>query len=148
MKKSLVLALVVVYVLSICVVGYFGLNVRIYRPTVYPESIEIIDVIDDKTDSRVEIKIDKADGSKYIRLTGYEEGYSLTIRYRFAPDETTKRDVYFTESVDGVCDVYQTSKQLISEAQIIFKQNRLVTVKVCSADTPTTYDSLRISFKN
>lgn len=147
MKKSLVLALVVVYVLSICVVGYFGLNVRVYRPTVYPESIVITKVIDNYG-NEVPIKENKTDNSKYVRLSGYEEGYSLTIIYQFAPNETTKRRVYFTESVDGVCEVYQDSELVISQAQIIFKQNHIVTITVKSVDTPTTYDSLTIDFKN
>ena len=41
MKKSVVLTLIAVYILSICVVGYFGLKVKIYRPTKYAESVTI-----------------------------------------------------------------------------------------------------------
>lgn len=147
MKKSLVLTLVVVYVLSICVVGYFGLNVRIYRPTVYPASLEITKIKDEQTGKEVEIRTNDK-GEKYVRLDKYTENCSVKIYFRFSPDETTKRDVYFSQSVKGVCSVYQISKQITSEAQVIFEKNRLVTVSIYASNAPTVFDSIRISFQS
>lgn len=146
MKKSLVLTLVVVYALSICIVGYFGLNVRVYRPTVYPVSLEIIELRDEQTGKTVDILIND-EGEKYVRLDKYSEGYSLVIVFQLSPDETTNRDVFFSTSVQDVCSVYQTSKQVVSEAQVVFEKKKLVTITITSSDKPSVSDSIRISFK-
>lgn len=145
MKKSLVLTLVVVYVLSICIVGYFGLNVRVYKPEVYPEAIEIIEVIDaDK--NQLNIKYFD-DGSKYIVIPKYTEEYSLTILFRIYPDETTKKDVYYTYSED-ICDVKEISNEIISEIKVTFKKKtKGEIISIISADQPTTKDSVHIAFK-
>ena len=43
MKKSTILLLVLVYIVSFFVIGLLGHSIRNYNPEVYPESIEIID---------------------------------------------------------------------------------------------------------
>lgn len=148
MKKSLVLTLVVVYVLSICVVGYFGLKVQVYRPTTYPESIEIIEVKDERTGKIVDIKNDKVTGEKYVRLENYTDNCSFIILFRISPDNTTDRKVNVTPSKGRVCNVYQNSNQLISEVQVVFKENDLVTINIVATSKESVGDSITMSFKS
>lgn len=146
MKKSLVLALIVVYVLSICVVGYFGLNVRVYKEEVYPETIEIIEVID-IDDNSVPIKNFEDDGGKYIVIPKYTEGYTLKIRFQIHPDETTKKDVYFLYSND-VCEVTEMTNEIISEISVTFKKKtKGEDITIIAADQPTIKDNLHIAFR-
>jgi hypothetical protein len=59
MKKSVILIIFAVYILSICVVGFFGIKVRMYNETINVESIQITEVkLADGTN--VEIKPDKS----------------------------------------------------------------------------------------
>ena len=48
MKKSTILLLAVVYIVSFFIIGLLGHAIRNYNPEIYPESIEVID-IDSKT---------------------------------------------------------------------------------------------------
>ena len=41
MKKSVILIIFAVYILSVCIVGFFGIKVRMYNETVNVESIQI-----------------------------------------------------------------------------------------------------------
>lgn len=47
MKKSVILMILAVYILSVCVVGFFGIKVRMYYETVNVEAIDITTVTDD-----------------------------------------------------------------------------------------------------
>lgn len=145
MKKSLVLALVVVYVLSICVVGYFGHNVRVYNPEVYPESIVITEVIDIDNNS-VSIKYFD-DGSKYILIPKYSEGYTVKIRFQIHPDETTKKNVYFSYTED-VCEVTEMTNEVISEIIVTFKKKpKSEKITIIATDRSNIQESLSIYFK-
>lgn len=135
MRKSVVLALVAVYVVSVCVVGYFGLNVRILNPTVYTEQIVISGVLVNDTF----IKADEDADGKYIYLT-YADKMSVKLRYTVYPDNTTNKDViysyekspYWTVSSDGI---------------IIFNENSqgtALTLKIMPKDGSNVWDKITI----
>ena len=44
MKKSIVILIGVVYIMSIIVIGFFGMKITSYNTTVYPDEIEILSV--------------------------------------------------------------------------------------------------------
>ena len=48
MKKSVVLVILAVYILSVCVVGFFGIKIKQYYETVNVESIKITSVTDEQ----------------------------------------------------------------------------------------------------
>ena len=55
MKKSTILLLVVVYIVSFFVIGLLGHSIRNYNPEIYPESIEVMDP-DNKTTMSKDVK--------------------------------------------------------------------------------------------
>lgn len=48
MKKSVILVICAVYILSVCVVGFFGIKIKQYYETVNVESIQITSVTDEQ----------------------------------------------------------------------------------------------------
>ncbi len=93
MKKSVILILIAVYVISIGVVGYFGLNVRIYAPNIPPSSIEITHVT--YLDQVEECKINK-DNQKYIRIRCDGEQLNINLRITVKPDDATNKSVTYS----------------------------------------------------
>ena len=45
MKKSVILLIFVIYVASIVVIGFFGVKIASYNPTIYVSSIEILNEV-------------------------------------------------------------------------------------------------------
>lgn len=99
MKKSTILLLVLVYIVSFFVIGLLGHSIRNYDPEVYPESIEIID-----PDNRTEMSKDTVDPDTgellynyYFVYKNYKSGDSVRIKANIKPDNTTYPDVKFTK---------------------------------------------------
>lgn len=156
MKKSVVLTLLAIYVLSICVVGYFGLKVRIYQPTVYAESVTITGVKDAKTGEDYTKKIKettdaKGDVTRYVRINSHDD-MTITLVVEIAPDNTTNRDLIVEFSTQGVCERVENANTsgsgITQEIVIKFATNRDTTLTVKAKDSPTIYDKIKISFKN
>jgi len=147
MKKSVVLALIAVYVLSICIVGYFGLKVRIYRPTVYPTEIKIISVRDASTGEKLEIFADpEAEVKQYVMLKWHDD-MRLRIQVEIKPDDTTKRELSYEFGHEGVCEVVSDGGGGITqEVEISFAKRQSMTITIKAKDTPTCSDSIEINF--
>ena len=82
MKKSTILLLVIVYIVSFFVIGLLGHSIRNYNPEVYPESVEIID-----PDNRTEMSKDTVDPDTgellyhyYFVYKNYKSGDSVRIK--------------------------------------------------------------------
>lgn len=156
MKKSVVLTLLAIYVLSICIVGYFGLKVRIYRPTVYAEKVEIIGVKDAKTGEDYTAKIKETTDSegkkiRYVRINS-REAMTIKLVVQISPDNTTNRDLMVAFSLQGVCERVEsentTGSGITQEITIKFLTNRDTTITVKAKDSPSVLDEIKISFKN
>ena len=149
MKKSVVLTLIAVYVLSVCIVGYFGLHVRIYRPNIPPEQIEITGVRDVDTGEKIEIQVDPnpdAKIKKYIRIK-WREGIKLRLQVEISPDETTRRELLFKFGKNGVCEVVSNGGGGITqEIDFAFLKKDSLTITVKSKDAPTVLDKIEINF--
>ena len=99
MKKSTILLLFVVYVVSFFIIGLLGHSIRSYNPEIYPESIELVDP-GDKTTRSVDI-IDEETGkilyNYYFLYKNYDNTEQMRIRALVKPDNTTFPEVKFTK---------------------------------------------------
>ena len=90
MKKSTILLLVVVYILSFFIIGLLGHSIRSYDPTILPESVELIDV-----DSRMTVYKDYREYNYYFVCRSYVEGTKVRLKASVKPDDTSYQDVRF-----------------------------------------------------
>ena len=97
MKKSVVILIALIYVISIVVVGFYGMQFKIFEEIIPTEKVEIL--TDDgytyydltETDEEGnEIK------GKYVIIQPNEKGeYKYQIRYKIIPDDATEKGVTF-----------------------------------------------------
>lgn len=103
MKKSTILLLVVVYVISFFLIGLLGHSIKNYNPEIYPESIEVIDP-DNKTTMSKDVR-DRKTGELqydyYFVLTNYRNGDSVRIKATIKPDKCTYPNVAFTKDASN-----------------------------------------------
>ena len=99
MKKSVVILIAIIYVASIALVSFFGLQYQNFFEIVYTEQIELLgDNI--KTNDK---------GEKYVVILPDEQGnYAYQIQYRVHPDNATN------SKVDFVFDHEKADKSSIS----------------------------------
>ncbi|MDR0850733.1 MAG: hypothetical protein LBN07_04635, partial [Christensenellaceae bacterium] len=71
MKKVTMISVVVIYIISIVLVGYFGMAFTSYNPTIYATSIEIT------SNHNVQLG---GEITKIIKLSSGEDRYELTWR--------------------------------------------------------------------
>ena len=148
MKKSVILILIAVYILSICIVGFLGLNVRLYAPTVKPEKIEITAVIYDNNKT-VDYKVSEVDGKKLKRATiNYKDGDTVTVElaYTITPDNATNKNVTY--------ELQNTNPNIvINEGKITFTKpanSNLplgMTIRVRLDGNPIVYDEIEVKVK-
>ena len=148
MKKSVILILIAVYILSICIVGFLGLNVRLYAPTVKPEKIEITAVIYDNNKT-VDYKVSEVDGKSLKRATiNYKDGDTVTVElaYTITPDNATNKNVTY--------ELQNTNPNIvINEGKITFtkpENSNLplgMTIRVRLDGNPIVYDEIEVKVK-
>ena len=91
MRKSTILVLVIVYVLSFLAIGLLGQAVRAYNPTIYPESITITEV-----DGIAKVTKDAKGGyDYYFTVRNYKDGTALRLKAEVKPENTSYPDVDF-----------------------------------------------------
>lgn len=97
MKKSTILLLVLVYIVSFFMIGLLGHSIRNYNPVYLPESIELVDP-DNKTAMSKDTK-DPETGELlydyYFVYVGYSDGMSLRIKAIVKPDNCSYPDVSY-----------------------------------------------------
>lgn len=129
MKKSVILTLIAVYAVSICVVGFLGLKVKILNPNTYAETVTIDYVM--YGDTKIECKTNSK-GDKYVKINKFDKEQSLKIVYTVLPHETTDKSVSFS---------YDKNKASITKDGVVtFNKNNdslVVTVTVDAAQNVT-----------
>ncbi|MBE6581487.1 MAG: hypothetical protein E7650_07760 [Ruminococcaceae bacterium] len=117
MKKSVVILIAIIYVASIALVSFFGLQYQNFFEIVYTEQIELLgDNI--KTNDK---------GEKYVVILPDEQGnYAYQIQYRVHPDNATN------SKVDFIYDHEKADKSSISvdENGVVTFSKRGGTLKV------------------
>lgn len=124
MKKSVIIAILLIYIGSIFAVNFFGLKMKIFEGTEYVTQIECTGVeLERETNNKVTLK--ESDGLKkyYFRQIGgvFEETDTsntnvLKINYRVYPDNATNGKielVYDEEAVSGKVIVKEDTLEVI-----------------------------------
>lgn len=100
MKKSTILLLAVVYILSFLVISLMGHSIRNYNPIIEPESIELIDP-DNKTTRTINVEDPDHPGEILYDYNfvyeHYENNNSLRLRAVIKPDNCTYSKVSFVK---------------------------------------------------
>ena len=153
MKKSVVLTLIAVYILSICVVGYFGLKVKIFRPTVYSEQVVIKSIKNADTGVDYSGSIRTNDkNEKSIRISNPEKKeMTLIFVIDVYPDNTTNKELNMLFGSPDMCEVVQGSPVGGATAQEIiikFKGSSTVTFTAKDRGDGKNSDTITVSFKN
>ncbi len=87
MKKSVVILIAIIYIASIALVSFFGLQFKVFNEIIYSNKIELLNE---------DIKIDK-NGNPYARATEGEDGvWRYQLEYRVYPDNVTNDAVTFS----------------------------------------------------
>lgn len=119
MKKSVVILIGIIYVASIALVSFFGLQFKTFNEVVYTESIEILNT-DLKTSEN---------GEKYAVITPDENGErKYQILYRVHPDNATDSGVSF------VYDTQNTAASIDENGVVTFTKKGAITVTITAKD--------------
>ncbi len=153
MKKSVVLTLIAVYILSICVVGYFGLKVKIFRPNVYAEQVVIKSIKNAETgeDYSKSIRINNKN-EKSIRISKPDEKEMILVFViDVYPDNTTNKELNLSFGTPDMCEIVQGSPTGGATAQEIiikFKGSSTVTFTAKDRGDGKISDTITVSFKS
>ena len=97
MKKSVILTILLVYIASLCIVGYFGTKIIAYDMTVHVEDIvcltEGVTYTKDNPNSTIRKKAEE--GIEYYYETVYEEGLKIPLTFVTTPDNASTGGVYY-----------------------------------------------------
>ena len=121
MKKSVVILIALIYIVSIALVSFFGLQFKTFNPIVYTTSVEILnDDGDVKTNSA---------GEKYVVIRPDDEGNrQYQILYRVHPDNATNHEVTFAyDNQNGTVSIDKNGV-------VTFQQKGVVTVHIIAKD--------------
>ena len=120
MKKSVLLLIGIIYIMSIAVVSFFGLKVQIVGETVYINKIECINE-----------NVTTLNGEKYIIVDYYEDPdnpLTVQLEWRIFPDNATKKLVNFVYDEDS------TVATVNKLGTVIFNKKGVITVYITAAD--------------
>ena len=120
MKKSVVILIALIFIASVVLVSFFGLQFKTFDEIVYVESIEILE---DNLKTNPE-------GQKYVVILPDENGVrQYQIKYRVHPDNATD------DSVTFVYDKQNTNVSVDENGVVTFAKERTsVTVQVKAND--------------
>ncbi len=92
MRKSVVLTICVIYILSIVLVGYLGIKLAIFDPILYVQSIELID--DPYSDSYKISHPPRYPDQDFV-VKEYSKGLKFRLYCKVMPENATNKEVEF-----------------------------------------------------
>ena len=104
MKKSTILLLVVVYIMSFFIIGLLGNSVRSYNPVYEPESIELVEPDEKTTLANEDGPLTDPDGNVWdywFVYHGYTAGSVVRIKANVKPDNSTYPYVTFVKDAEN-----------------------------------------------
>ncbi len=107
MKKSVILVICAVYILSVCVVGFFGIKIKQYYETVNVESIQITAVTDEQGNP-LEMK-DINDGHSIKVSAQKNTKVTFKVYYQVNPANATDPTVLLNYSANENITVTKSS---------------------------------------
>ncbi len=154
MKKSTIIVLVIVYIVSFFLVGLLGQAVRAYDPVVYPESIVLVEpdgIATVQTDVKDPNNSSKILYDYYFVVNPYQHGMSVTIKATVKPDNTSFPNVSYIkdESNDTFNLVTKASDPSVENNYAVITLNEdpdpVLTAKfTVSTQTPGTQIKLKV----
>ena len=102
MKKSTILLLVVVYILSFFIIGLLGNSIRSYNPTIDVTSIELVEP-DNKTTRKEDVKDTEGNpiADYYFIYRNYSSLDKVRIKAIVKPDNSTYNTVDFIKDAQN-----------------------------------------------
>lgn len=131
MKKSVVLIIGLIYIVSVVIVGFIGLQMRVYNPTIYVT--DIVCTVTNFTPTEL--------GEDYMKKNGWDYYYvlpvtgddiTIEVRCRVIPEDATESLVDFF--IDAKDKDYVTLTYSNNIASITFKEDSAYRIKVKSTD--------------
>ena len=103
MKKSVITLILLVYIASLCIVGFFGSKIIVYDKNVPVEDIvcltEGVTYTKDNPNSTIRKKAEPSEhypeGIEYYYETVYEEGLKIPLIFATKPDNASTGGVYY-----------------------------------------------------
>lgn len=120
MKKSVILAILVIYIFAIVVVGLWGIKTYFFDPTVYVSEIRLADSEDGAY--IVETTSDQPDVD-FIRVT-YVQDLKFKIYYTVLPENATSKEVEF----DFDTSKYEGKIEVTVDGEVIVNANERMTI--------------------
>ena len=147
MKKSVILILIAVYVVSIFVVGFFGLNVRIYAPNVPPTKIEITQVTYlDKVEDCMILEEENGKTYKYVpQILCQEDELTIQVRYEITPTDATNKSVSYSFDPSGY--VIEENGYIVFTRPTSGVKQVGVWITLSPVDNKTISDTIYVSVK-
>lgn len=153
MKKSTILILLIVFVLSVVIVGIFGMKIMSYNVKVYIDEITPTQIIlnddnytvytyyPDGSDSKYQIRnvSTETQPNTYSVAVSYYEGLTLIADYEVTPNDATNRNLKITVTYDSAVGnlgdgVAESESVSLNKNTITFKQAADITVTFSSTD--------------
>lgn len=130
MKKSVVILIALIYISSVALVSFFGLQHKTFNEIIYVEKIEILNE---------NYKLDQ-NGEKYITIRGENK---LQIDWRVYPDNATNKEV------DFVYDTTNTKFTVDENGVVTCSTGKgAITVQIVAKDGTGIKDKIKINFRN
>ena len=129
MKKTVVIIIALIYVASVALVSFFGLQFKVFEEVVPVESVEITNAGQEYSETHGDYIIVKPDENGERRIK---------IEYRVYPDEATNAKVDFAyEERDGVT----VDEEL---GVVTFERPNTIKVRVIATDGSNAEDTILI----
>ncbi len=143
MKKSVILLILVVYIASMCIVGFFGIKLRVYDEVVKVEKIECVTKSDSiiKTEGNKDLEFLYNDGIEYYAGYFYTEGLSVTLAFSVSPDNATNKNIEF---IANTSSQYTLKDNGDNSVTITFNQKASIILIVRAEDSNNAQTKLRI----
>ena len=133
MKKSVIIIIAIIFVVSIALVNFLGVNPKVFNEVVYVSEISFVDE---------NIKIGE-EGDKYIRLSPDENGErKYQIQYLIGPENASNKEVRFAyDGKNGLASIDENGL-------VTFTKKGSIIVTITPADGSNCSDTLTINFKS
>lgn len=121
MKKSVILAILVIYLAAILVVGIWGIKTYIFNPNIYVSEIKLVDSLDGEYKVETNAKNPDID---FIRIK-YRAGLKFRIYYRVGPDDATDMSMEFDFIIN---EEYRDKIEISSDGVVTVKANEAIII--------------------
>lgn len=120
MKKSVVILITIIYIASIALVSFFGLQFKVFNEIIYSNKIEIINE---------DIQINPNDGTPYAMAQKGEDGvWRYQLKWRVYPDDVTNNAVTFSY------DNQNNTVSVDENGVVTFTKKGVVTIEILPQD--------------